>query len=602
LAKALAEMQLAVQFNENDASVHVGLADILARTGKVTEAIEEARKAARLDPKDPEPHWTLATIYLRAAEGNQQAGDAIKQAAEELESMKGIAPDDQRAYFALGQCYMELNQPDKAIAALERWQTLVPDSEQGYITIAQYYERQGNQDKAIEYLQKAVESQPDSVQTMAMLAGMYSKAKREKDAIPLYRKIIELTGGTPDLKRQFAATLLDNGESAEALTLLTQLSESEPQDATAKIMLARAQVSERKFADAINSLKALLASDPDNIEAEFYLGNAYEQSGQGEQAVTIFSKLISTSQSGSEELKKNIPVFQQHLALSYQDIGEYAKAIAIYEDMVKADPSPRTYFSLINVYRVDRQYDKALAMGKQQLDKNPKDDNIALVYARTLADAGKAREGAEILDKMLLNSPKNLDLYINLSQIYIQAKRFGDAEKVLRRAENEKLDPEKLKFQLAMVYDKQKDFGKAESLFKEILKENPNDGPTLNYIGYMLADRGVRLDEAVKYVEQALAQEPNNPAYLDSLGWALFKKNDMQGAEKYLLQAGEMEKKDPVIHDHIGDLYLKSGNLEKAQEYYKKSLNSGGEPDEAQKVRTKLEKVQETLRKQKRLE
>ena len=80
------------------------------------------------------------------------------------------------------------------------------------------------------------------------------------------------------------------------------------------------------------------------------------------------------------------------------------------------------------------------------------------------------------------------------------------------------------------------------------------------------------------------------------------KMNDLQNAEKYLLKAGEMERRDPVIQDHIGDLYSKTGNLEKAQEFYKRSLSNGGEPEDAQKVRMKLEKVQETLRRQKRSE
>ena len=139
-------------------------------------------------------------------------------------------------------------------------------------------------------------------------------------------------------------------------------------------------------------------------------------------------------------------------------------------------------------------------------------------------------------------------------------------------------------------------------MFKEILKENPKDAPTLNYIGYMLADRGVRLDEALQYVQQALVLDPNNPAFLDSLGWAFFKMNELQKAEKYLLQAADMEKKDPVIQDHMGDLYFKTGNLEKAQAYWTKSLSNGGEPEDAQKVREKLDRVKETIRKQKRID
>ena len=90
------------------------------------------------------------------------------------------------------------------------------------------------------------------------------------------------------------------------------------------------------------------------------------------------------------------------------------------------------------------------------------------------------------------------------------------------------------------MYERQKDFDRAESLFKEILKENPSNAVVLNYLGYMLADRGVRLDEAVRYVKEALAVDPRNGAYLDSLGWAYFKLNDLENAEKYLLEANEL--------------------------------------------------------------
>jgi Tfp pilus assembly protein PilF len=202
---------------------------------------------------------------------------------------------------------------------------------------------------------------------------------------------------------------------------------------------------------------------------------------------------------------------------------------------------------------------------------------------------------------MLQADPSNVDIYVNLSQIYLQGKKYADAEKILQRAEDRKLDSERLKFQLATIYERQKDFDKAESIFKEVLKDNPKNAVVLNYIGYMLADRGIRLQEAVKYVEEALAIDPNNGAYLDSLGWAFFKLNDLEKAEKYLLQAVELVKNDPVIHDHLGDLYFKAGALEKARDFWSKSLNTGaGEQEDAQKVREKLEKIEESLRKQKR--
>jgi tetratricopeptide (TPR) repeat protein len=603
LPRALTEIQEAVRYNVNSAALHVSLADILSQMGRTEEALAEAQNAARLDPKDPGPLWMLASIHLRSAQSRrtrQTALESVKLAVAELEKMKQVAPDDARAFFALGGCYMELGQPEKAIVAYERWQDLVPEGDQGYAAIAQYYERQGNEDKAIEYLQKAIERRPDSIQSLAALAELYGKAHRDEEAIPIYKKILELTGGSPEIKSQLAAALLDAGQYDEAVQLLSEMTKANPQDPNLQLLLGRAQAGSRRFPEAIQTLKSVVSADPRNMEAKFYLGVAYEQGGQPGEAVTIFLDLLEQTKGSSSEMAANRGVFQQHLASSYQASGEDQKAIEVYQEMVESDPGPYNQFLLIDAYRLNHQFEQALSLGKQEYEKNPKDENLALVYGRTLADSGKTKEGAEVLNRLLQENPENLDVYINLSQIYIQAKRYGDAEKILLRAGEMEPDEDRVKYQLVSVYEKQKNFDRAESLLKDMLKKDPKDAVVLNYIGYMLADRGVRLDEAVAYVQQALEMEPQNGAYLDSLGWAYYKLNDLAKAEKYLLLAVEYEKRDPVIQDHLGDLYYKTGNLDKAKEYWTQSLDSGGEPEDASKVREKLDRIQDTLRKKKR--
>jgi len=605
LDRALTEMRNALKYNESSAWVRLDLASLLDKSGNSREALVEAQEAARLDPKNPEPHWVLAMLYFKT-QGRDRSSikESLKKAVRELESMRENDPSDERSYFALGQAYMELGEPEKGIQAYEQYQSLVPPGvDAGYSAIAEYYEKNANHDKAVEYLNKAIQTQPESAKSMMMLANLLTKLNREKEAIPLYRKILTLSGENPAVKRQLASSLLDAGEFDEAVRLLEELRKETPGDVDTQVLLGRALIGSRQYARAIEILKLVLEDAPDNPEAKFYLGSANEQAGNPAEAARIFAELLDQTKGGTEEVFANRLVFQQHLATAYQDMGEHGKAIALYESLLKndTDPNPRLVFLLINAYRLNKQLDKALAMGKQQFEKHPGETNIGLVYARTLGDAGKTKEGAEILQKMLQADPSNVDIYVNLSQIYLQGKKYADAEKILQRAEDRKLDSERLKFQLATIYERQKDFDKAESIFKEVLKDNPKNAVVLNYIGYMLADRGIRLQEAVKYVEEALAIDPNNGAYLDSLGWAFFKLNDLEKAEKYLLQAVELVKNDPVIHDHLGDLYFKAGALEKARDFWSKSLNTGaGEQEDAQKVREKLEKIEESLRKQKR--
>jgi tetratricopeptide (TPR) repeat protein len=603
LVAAVNEMRKAVDYYDASSQAHVGLATLLFKAGDYKEAIAEAQEASQRDRQDPEPHWISAQVYFKEQDGQDQAGrnQLMEKAVEELEAMRALAPDDERALFALGHAYMELGRDEKAVDAFEKYQSLQPDSTAGYIEIARIYEAQNKLDKAAEFLTRAADGQPDNVETLMMLAGLQAKQNKNKEAAETYRKILSLTGDNAIVKKQLASSLLDAGNYADAAKLLDEMKPASSKDKDLQVLLGRARLGTQQFPEAIKLFQSVLNDNPDSLEAEFYLGIAQEQSGDTQSAIKVFSDLVNKSAHG-EEFEANRAVFQQHLAAAYGDAGENDKAIAVYEDMAKAEnpPKPQTMFQLINAYRLNHQLDKALALGKKEYEDNPNLPEIGLVYARTLADAGKAKEGAEVLNKMLQADPSNVDIYVNLSQVYVQGKRFADAEKVLLRAQEKNLDKEKLRFQLASVYERQKDFDRAESVFKELLKENPKNATVLNYIGYMLADRGVRLQEAVQYVEEALRIEPNKGEYLDSLGWALYKMNDLSNAEKYLLQAVGLVKNDSTIQDHLGDLYFKTGDLQKAADYWNMSLKNGTELDETQKIREKLDKVQDTLRKQKR--
>ena len=105
-----------------------------------------------------------------------------------------------------------------------------------------------------------------------------------------------------------------------------------------------------------------------------------------------------------------------------------------------------------------------------------------------------------------------------------------------------------------------------------MLNADPTSAQAANYLGYMLAERGIRLDESVKYIQKALQLEPNNGAYLDSLGWAYFKMNRYDLAEPPLEKAARLVANDPTIHEHLGHLYLQMGKRRQAQEQWERAL------------------------------
>jgi tetratricopeptide (TPR) repeat protein len=142
-------------------------------------------------------------------------------------------------------------------------------------------------------------------------------------------------------------------------------------------------------------------------------------------------------------------------------------------------------------------------------------------------------------------------------------------------------------------------------MFRKVLSSDPNSAVTLNYLGYMLADRGTKLDEALAFIKKAVQLDPANGAYLDSLGWAYFKLGKYDAAEENLLKASQHIGTDPTVQDHLGDLYQKTGRLklaaahwERAIDEWNKTIPAEVDQDNMTKVAKKLESAKVRLAKE----
>ena len=126
----------------------------------------------------------------------------------------------------------------------------------------------------------------------------------------------------------------------------------------------------------------------------------------------------------------------------------------------------------------------------------------------------------------------------------------------------------------------------------------------LNYLGYMNADRGVKLNEALKQIQEAVDLDPQNYAFLDSLGWVYFKLGQYTQATQNLQKAVERSSTDPTVHDHLGQVYEKTGKLklavtqwERSMAEYSNSLPADADPEDVAKVQKHLESAKVKLAK-----
>lgn len=269
----------------------------------------------------------------------------------------------------------------------------------------------------------------------------------------------------------------------------------------------------------------------------------------------------------------------------------------------------RARMLIIDTYRAARDMPKALEEVQKAVQAFPRDRSFRVTQALLLGENGDTDNAAKALKEMIGGSADDREIYLDLAQIYERGRRYAEAESAARSAEKLAMRPaenEMVWFMLGAIYERQKKFDQAETEFKRVLQLNPRNAPALNYYGYMLADLGTRLDEATALVQRALAEDPNNGAYLDSLGWAYYKQNRLVEAEKSLQRAVERDSHDPTIRDHLGDVYFKSGKnelaaaeWERALNEWRKALPTETEADKIAALEKKLSSVKQRLAQQK---
>jgi tetratricopeptide (TPR) repeat protein len=218
--------------------------------------------------------------------------------------------------------------------------------------------------------------------------------------------------------------------------------------------------------------------------------------------------------------------------------------------------------------------------------------------------AAAEREAQTGLKKFADNRGADRELELELAEVYEQGKRWNDMMKALDRADQLAAtdgEKERVFFMRGAGLERQKKYDQSEAAFRKALELNPKDAGALNYLGYMLADRNVRLEEAYDLIKRAVDLEPENGAYLDSLGWVYFRQGKLDDARGLLERALE-RMPDPTVHDHLGDVYLKLGKTKEAIAQWQDSLREfqkgtrqEADPEEMASVNRKLDEAQAKL-------
>jgi tetratricopeptide (TPR) repeat protein len=534
--KAIEEYRQAIDADPGSAYLTSGLAELYAKTGRIRDAVLEAQDILKRDPKNLEAHKLLGRIYLRSL-GDMQTGgqsggqNVLKLAIEQYEEIVKLDTDPSNLvddHLLLGRLYRLNNDLQKAENEFKTAVKLQPDSEEAVTTLAYLYNEEGDSTRAVQ----ALNSVPDagrSAKLYSALGYTYEQQKQYKQAIEAYRHAIELDRDNLDAIRGLAQNLMNDGQTDAALDQYKIIADANPEDAQTYLRMAEIYRKQGKFDQALDSLKKAETMVQDSIEVPYQIATVYQAQGRDEEAAQTLKQLLDKTEKAdgnyTQGEKSNRAVFLERLGTIYREMGNNQSALDTFRKMLPLgdDNAVRGYQQIIDTYREAKQWPQATAAAKEAVQKLPNDRGLKMVLASQLADTGQADTAIEQVKALLKGNADDREVYIALSQMYTRLKRWNEAEQAINKAEQLSTKPEDKMYAVFVkgsVYEREKKYEQAEEAFKHVLSSDPQNAVALNYLGYMLADRGVRLDEALNYVKKAIDLDPANGAYLDSLGWA----------------------------------------------------------------------------------
>jgi tetratricopeptide (TPR) repeat protein len=604
--KAIDEYRQAIQADPTSDFLNAQLAELYARTGRIRDAVLEAQDILKRDPNNVLAHKLLGRVYLQSL-GDTQAGtqsrEVLKLAIEQYQALAKLEPKNADNHLLLGRLYI-LNKDYKGAENEFRTATnLDPTSEEAVTSLALLYNETGENKKAAELLN----SVPQDRRTSKMYASLgytYEQQKDYKQAIAAYKEAVRLDKENVDAMRGLAQNLANDNQIDAALSEYQMVQDADPQDYQAPLRMAEIYRRQGKFDLAMENLKKAEALSQDSLEIPYNEAIVLEAQGKYDEAAATLQKLVArtTSPDGNYSAgeRNNRALFLERLGAIYREAGKPDVAIETYRKVIDlgGDEGARGYQDLIDLYRDQKQWSDADRTAREAVEKLPKDKNLKMALALQLVDDGKADEAVHTATSLLNGGPDDRETYIQISQIYDRLKRWKDAENALAQAQKLATRPEEkeyIQFILGSVLEHQKKYDQAEQVFRQVLQMDPNNSQTLNYLGYMMADRNTHLDEALNLIKHAVELDPQNGAYLDSLGWAYFRLGRYDEAEANLRRAVAKTPNDATVQDHLAELYAKTGKLKLAEMHWERALNEWSKSVPADVDQQAVSRVQKKL-------
>jgi tetratricopeptide (TPR) repeat protein len=525
-------------------------AGMVAPTRLPEEVSDEDRRKAEMYHIDAEKYFLLED-YTKAF--------MLYQKSLELD------PGNAAAYNRTAQIFLENDETENAILNAQKALEIDPENKFYYLTLAGIYTKQSDFEQAANTYEAMLENCTGTEDYLFELAAIRIYQKQYDKALEAYSRIEEHFGLSEEVVLQKQKLYLQESKLDEAIREGQQLADAFPGEPKYVLMLAEILLSNDRDDEAVGYLESVLQIDPDNPKALLHLSDIYRRRGDTQAADEYLTMAFGDPDLRLQQKLQVMAGFMQKLP----DEHAMQTCEALGEQIIRAHPDEADAYAINGDLMMNAgSREKALEYYLKALDLGNSNYNIMQNILQLEISMEQYDEAIAHGEEALVLYPNQSALYWFIGSAHLAKKQHEDAVAMLEQGlkfigENNEMKGY-FHAQLGDAYNNLGQHDKSDASYEAALDIDPDNDHVLNNYSYFLALRKDKLDLAAKMSGRLVADNPDNPTYLDTHAWVLYMRGDYQQALTYIEKA--VAGKDPsgTIIEHYGDILFKLGKVDEA--------------------------------------
>jgi tetratricopeptide (TPR) repeat protein len=505
-------------------------------------------------------HFVDGSVY-------ETKGDFARAVLEYQDALR--LDKDPAIYFALSKNYALLGKNALAIEAAKEALRRVPGEMTYRKNLADIYAGAFELDAAAEQFEEIIKRDSAQVGAWYNLARIY-QVRKPLRSLEVFEQILERFGPDWDVLLQTAEIYNKMGKFDKSAAALRQMGTIDPGNRALQENLAQAYIRSGKYEEALAVYAGLRERYPEDPGLRAEVAGVYLAQGAYARASEEFETILSLD-TVSVDVKLHIG--EMYFGLLGKDSTLAPFTRTIFERIAAKHPADwRAYWFLGAVGTLMRNDSLAVGSFRKVTELASWNADAWVYLSSVFLGKNNFAEVARVLETALKVLPDDFRVNFFLGVSYARLTRNLDAIRVLEKARQ--LSPKDVDAiaQLALVYDGMKKFEESDALYEEAIRIDGANHLVLNNYAYSLAERGVQLERALTYARKAVETQPDNPSYLDTIGWIHFRLGQYAEAERYVKQAISKGEVNAVVYEHLGDIYYKMNQKDLAMEHWQMAL------------------------------